>query len=334
MKFSLEPITITKELILNRIPEEQIMEHYLGVKIQKGLFRSPLRKDQKPTASFYRDRRGRLIMKDFSGAFSGDCFAVVMERFQCSYYMALQIIANDFGIIRRDDLTKHKPKIEYSGIKFEEKESAKIQIKTRDFTEDELNWWLKYGITKQTLEKFRVYPVDAVWLNDQLFYQNLDKKPVFGYYGGIKNGLEQWRIYFPGNTRYKFISNWKQEQIQGAHMLSKEGGDYIIITKSLKDVMALYEFGVPAIAPCSENLFVTKAQYEQLKKHYKHIYVYYDNDLPGVQAMRKIHKQFPEVTCIMLHREDAKDFSDYRKAFGYKKTLELVNKAKEYYGET
>ncbi|MBQ8132325.1 MAG: hypothetical protein IJ193_07535 [Bacilli bacterium] len=78
-------------------------------------------------------------MKDFSGAFSGDCFAVVMERFQCSYYMALQIIANDFGIIRRNDLTKHKPKIEYSGIKFEEKESAKIQIKTRDFTEDELN---------------------------------------------------------------------------------------------------------------------------------------------------------------------------------------------------
>ena len=139
MKFSLEPITITKELILNRIPEEQIMEHYLGIKIQKGLFRSPLRNDKRPTASLYRDKRGRLIMKDFSGAFSGDCFSVVMEKFQCSYYMALQIIANDFGIIRRKDLIKHKPKIEYSGIKFEEKEPARIQIKTRDFTDKELN---------------------------------------------------------------------------------------------------------------------------------------------------------------------------------------------------
>lgn len=117
-------------------------------------------------------------------------------------------------------------------------------------------------------------------------------------------------------------------------MLSKERNDYIIITKSLKDVMALYEFGISAIAPCSENLFVTKSQYESLKAHYKHIFLLYDNDLPGINAMRKIRKQFPEVTCLMLHREDAKDFSDYRKAFGYRKTLELINKAKEYYGET
>jgi len=116
-------------------------------------------------------------------------------------------------------------------------------------------------------------------------------------------------------------------------MLSTECNDYIVITKSLKDVMALYEFGIPAIAPCSENLFVTTSQYERLKARYKHIFLLYDNDLPGVQAMRKIHKQFPEVTCLMLHREDAKDFSDYRKVFGYKKTLELINKAKEYYGE-
>ena len=146
-------------------------------------------------------------MKDFSGAFSGDAFAVVMEKFQCSYYMALQIIANDFGIIRRKDLTKHRPKIEYSGIKFEEKESAKIQIQTREFNENELNWWLSYGITKQTLEKFRVYPVDKAWLNNHLFYQNVDNKLVFGYYGGIKDGNELWRLYFSQRKSYKFISN-------------------------------------------------------------------------------------------------------------------------------
>lgn len=139
MEFSLEPINITKELILSRVSEEQIMEHYLGIPVKRGLFRSPLRNDRNPTASFYRNGRGRLIMKDFSGAFSGDCFSVVMEKFQCSYYMALQIIANDFGIIRRNDLQKHKPKIEYSGIKFEEAESVNIQIQTREFNEKELN---------------------------------------------------------------------------------------------------------------------------------------------------------------------------------------------------
>ncbi len=309
------------------------MEHYLGVPIQKGLFRSPLRNDRNPTASFYRDRRGRLIMKDFSGAFSGDCFSVVMEKFQCSYYMALQIVANDFGIIRRKDLKKNYPKIEYSGIKFEEKESAKIQIQTRDFNKKELDWWLSYGITKQTLEKFRVYPVDKAWLNDQLFYQNVDNKLVFGYYGGIKDGNELWRLYFVGRKTYKFISNWKGNQIQGIHMLNKTGGDYIVITKALKDCMTLYEYGIPAIAPCSENQFVTKDQYEWLKSHFKHIYLLFDNDLPGVHAMNKFHKEFPDLICLKLNREDAKDISDYRKTFGYKKTLDLINVTKKYYGE-
>ena len=139
MEIVLEPLNLTKDLILSEVSEEQIMEHYLGVKMQKGLFRSPLGKDDKPTCSFYRNKQGRLIMKDFSGAFYGDCFSVVMEKFQCSYYMALQIIANDFGIISRKDLKINKPKIEYSGIKFEEKQSAIIQIQTREFNQKELN---------------------------------------------------------------------------------------------------------------------------------------------------------------------------------------------------
>ena len=129
---------LSKELILRIISEEQIFTHY-GVDIKKGLFCSKLRPDHRPTCALFRNKRGRLMYKDFGTGQCFDCFAYVMEKFQCSYYMALQIIANDFGIIRRKDLIKHRPKIEYSGIKFEEKESAKIQIQTREFNEKELN---------------------------------------------------------------------------------------------------------------------------------------------------------------------------------------------------
>lgn len=48
-----------------------------------------------------------------------------------------------------------------------------------------------------------------------------------------------------------------------------ESGDILIITKALKDVMVLYEYGIPAIAPCSENLFITEAQYNHLKERFK-----------------------------------------------------------------
>lgn len=52
--FHLEPTEqrITKELLLKKTNEETYMEHYLGIPVKKGLFKSPLRADKKPTASF------------------------------------------------------------------------------------------------------------------------------------------------------------------------------------------------------------------------------------------------------------------------------------------
>ena len=328
-----EELVLTKEFILNKVSEEAIFEHY-GVPIKKGLFCSKLRQDHKPTVGLYRNKRGRLIMKDFGSDFSGDCFAYVMALFNVSYYMALQIIANDFGIINRTDLKVNKPKIIPTGTKFEEQKSAIIQIQTRNFKQNELSWWGRYGISHSTLTNFRVYPVDAVWLNGNLFYTNTSNQPVFGYYGGIKDDIEQWRIYWPKRTIGKWISNWKSNYIQGAHMLPREGGNYIVITKSLKDVMCLYEFGIPSIAPCSENLFLTEAQYNRIKNKFNKIFLLYDLDLPGIRAAKKIKKSFPEVTILLTPWGSAKDFSDYRKKFGYTKTLELINKAKEYYGKT
>lgn len=129
---------LSKELILQNVSEETIFEHY-GVPIKKGLFCSKLRQDRKPTVGLYRNKRGRLIMKDFGSDFTGDCFAYVMALFNVSYYMALQIIANDLGIIKRVDLKPNKAKIAPTGSKLEERKSAVIQVQTREFKQHELN---------------------------------------------------------------------------------------------------------------------------------------------------------------------------------------------------
>lgn len=133
-----EEQNLTKEYILSKVSEEMIFEHY-GVPIKKGLFCSKLRNDHKPTVGLYRNKKGRLIIKDFGSDFSGDCFTYVMALFNVSYYMALQIVANDFGIIHRNDLTTHQAEIKYSGKVFEEKGSAIIQIQTREFNQSEIN---------------------------------------------------------------------------------------------------------------------------------------------------------------------------------------------------
>lgn len=122
---------ITKEFILSKVSEEEIFEHY-GIKVQKGLFCSKLRVDKRPTVSFYRNKSGRLIMHDFGDSSFIDCFAYVQLLFNTSYYMALQIIANDFNLISRPDIPINKAKIKYSGTKIDKSETSRIQVEIRD----------------------------------------------------------------------------------------------------------------------------------------------------------------------------------------------------------
>lgn len=133
MEITFEPIVVTKELILSRIPEERILTHYLGLPVKKGLFVSPLRQDKRPTCAFYRSRtNNRIMFKDFGNGFCGDFVSIVMCKFNCSYYKALQIIANDFGIINRQDMTKNRAKMQYDGTQFEDTGSAVIQVEIRE----------------------------------------------------------------------------------------------------------------------------------------------------------------------------------------------------------
>ena len=100
----------------------------------------------------------------------------------------------------------------------------------------------------------------------------------------------------------------------------------------MKDIMCLYEYGITAIAPCSENLFVTDNQYQKLKAKFKNIFLLYDNDLPGIRASIKIHKKYPELNILFIPKSSkCKDFSDYRKTYGDKKTQQLIQQAKEFY---
>lgn len=117
-------------------------------------------------------------------------------------------------------------------------------------------------------------------------------------------------------------------------MLSKSDSDFIIISKAMKDVMTLYEYGITAIAPCSENLFITDSQYKKLKERFSCICVCYDRDLAGISNMNKVRKKYPDVVPLIIPAEAGyKDISDIRKYRGYKYTTDLINNALLYYEE-
>ena len=323
MDFSFQP-KITKELILSRFSEEQLMEYYLHLPVKKGLFRSPLRRDKQPTCSFYRNKSGTLIFKDFATGQHLNIFDVVQSIFRCDYFESLRIIANDFGIVRDNTLHKNPGKINLNPIKIKDKEISKIQIEVQEFTDGELKWWGKYGISKDILKRFNVYSCKHVFLNDQLFAKSQQHCPIFGYYGKKYQGLELWRCYFPKRTSFRFITNWPSKKIQGYDQLPKKG-KLLVITKSMKDSMCLYSCGITACAPNSENLFISDKVLEDLKSRFKNIVVLYDNDRPGLYNMAKIRREHPELTYVFIpKRYGSKDISDFYKDHGRKETLNLI----------
>lgn len=321
LSFEIEP-TINKQYLLSKYSEETYMEYYLGIPVKKGLFKSPLRVDNTPTCSFYRNKSGDLIFKDFNGSFSGNFINVVMEKFKCNYHQALRIIAIDFNLIKHKNYNL-KP-IKISTTKFTDTGPAKIGVTIQNFTSLELDWWNKYGITENILKKFNVFSCNVVFLNDNYFAESAQHNPIFGYYGGKQNGLELWRIYFPKRKNYRFITNWESKKIQGFAQLPKKG-KALVITKSLKDVMCLYSLGISAIAPNSENLFISHTVLADLKARFENIFVLYDNDLPGIKNLNKIKKEFPDLNYIILPRKyNAKDISDFYKLHGKKTLINLI----------
>lgn len=321
---------ITREFLLSQNTEETYMSTYLGIPVKRGLLISPLRNDHKPTASFYRNKSGTLIFHDFGTGFNGDFIRVVMEKFDCDYAQALRIIAEDFHYITFKSL-RPPVKIKYAKDVIKEKEDTLIQIEERPFSPNELKWWNNFGISEKTLKKYHVHACKSVFLNGNYFLSSSPHNMAFGYYGGKKNGIELWRIYFPQKRTFRFLSNWEKTYIQGAKQLPSTG-DLLVITKSLKDVMLLHELGISAIAPCSELLFVSNTQLENIKARFKHIICLYDNDLPGVSSLRRIRKAHPELKYFVIPRKyNAKDASDFCKLYGIDRTRECAEKLKNYF---
>jgi DNA primase len=334
MNFSapkLEP-RITKDFLLSKNSEETYMSTYLGIPVKRGLQISPLRRDKKPTAGFYRNKKGELIFHDFGIGFNENFIGVVMYLNHCTYQRALNIIAEDFGYIERSK-NREPVKLKITTEKIEEKSDTLIQIEKQNFTPAELKWWESFGITERTLKKFNVHSCKSLFLNGSYFKSSTDRSFIFGYYGGKKNGSELWRIYFPLNRSFRFISNWGKNLIQGAKQLPLNG-DLLVITKSMKDCMVLYEMGISAIAPCSEVLFLSDAQLDRLKQRFKKIIVFYDNDLPGIAGMNRIKKAHPELSYFFIPRRfEAKDVSDFVKKYGIKKTKEYIKQIENYFEE-
>jgi hypothetical protein len=196
------------------------------------------------------------------------------------------------------------------------KEPARINIKRRNFNNQDIEFWNNFGITIDTLNYYNVSAIERAWLNQESVYYYNNDNPCYAY----RFGYEEYKLYFPRKTTRRFLSS--TSKIQGWNQLP-ETSDILVITKSLKDVMLLYEYDIPAIAFASESQITDKDFIDELKQRFTHIILFYDNDECGILSMQKAKKY---ITCVWIPKYfKVKDLTDYYKHYGYDSTMELID---------
>jgi hypothetical protein len=296
------PYFVDKEYILERVPEEEIFERF-GMPVDKGVLYSILRHDKKPTCTF-KILNNRLILKDWNGHFMGDCFAFVMKKEKCSFPEALYKIAESIDLDNREPYRR-----------IEVQKVSSIKIKRMHWTPEHYAYWCQYGVSMETLEYFKVYPIFKAWYNDAEIYTYSKGDEAFAYHFYEYN----YQLYFPLRDRKSLrFMNSEGFLVHGFEQLPKTG-DLLVITKSRKDIMCLYEFGIPAICPKAESIILSEEFIESLHKRFKTVVSLMDYDNTGIHnawVMRKVNNVKPYFFTEGLWKRKqgylgAKDTSDF-----------------------
>jgi hypothetical protein len=332
-KIQSEDSYITKDFVLSRLSDQQIIEYYLNIKLAySNLISSPFREDKNPSFGI-KYNGNKFTAKDFGTKEIFDCFNIVEKLYNCNFQEALRIISNDFNLISKSEkpvtrdntLQQSQPVTATSLIK---PKKNVITIEEQPFTKVDLDYWSLYGIDENTLNLFNVKSCKYVWLNGSLCRIYNSKNPVYAYQFG-----KTYKIYCPltKNKKTKWLFSGNQTDIEGYDALVTNYEKYvfntIIVTKSLKDVMCLYKLGYQAISLQGEANPFTFELYLKLKNlGLKNFYSFYDNDKAGIAGTNDIVSAFSDFTPLYIPDEyGAKDISDYIAKFGLREAQILID---------
>jgi hypothetical protein len=315
----------TKNLItdLNQIPREWVFEYYLNLKEKLSgqdvkilsIFNA---RDKVPSMFIYYDVVSRSYkFKDFSSGNQGDSIELVKALFNMpTRGHATYKILEDYQIYIKNNT------IAVVDIFYHDKYKV-VDYEMRHWTNFDQTYWMGYKIGSKMLDRYNVIPLSfftmsKLDLDGAKISYTFRKNYVYGYF---RNDGSLYKIYMPKNTDKKFIK--VENYIQGTDQL-RHDCKYLLITSSLKDLMAFNKLGISnieAIAPDSENTMIGEKAIGELRPHYEKIIVLFDNDEPGIKAAQRYKDKYGFNT-ILLPME--KDLSDSVKEHGVDKVREVL----------
>tara|TARA_R110000782_G_scaffold9851_2_gene31308 strand:+ start:770 stop:1747 length:978 start_codon:yes stop_codon:yes gene_type:complete len=304
----------TKNIVLDErnIPSTWVFQYYLNLPEQltgqnikiKSIFNP---NDKTPSFCIYvNETIMQYKFKDFSTGKNGNKVDLVKLMFNIEYPEASRKIVKDYNMFVK---TNGVQKIDFKP----ESKWVINYIKERSWTITDKKYWLSFRIGKTLLDAFNVKPIEYYTLvkenSDKIENLRCGSKWCYGYFD--KNG-EVYKIYQPFSKKYKFYK--AKSYLQGIDQL-KYNKPYLVICSSLKDALCLKGMGynVEVLAPDSENTMIKPHIIEHLKKKYKKVITFFDNDHAGFEAIEKYKDLYGLHGCAL---PISKDISDSIKNYG------------------
>ena len=303
-------ITMSLKDLLDKLTDYDIYSYYVGqFKIGK-LFNSPLRSDDKnPSFAIFKGMNGGLFFKDHGSGEGGNAikFVKLYKNINTKDELERELLR----IVRKMNPNSGNVIRTYSYSV--DSGPTDIGIVRQPFTDVDKRYWKQFHISIDTLKKFQVFSIKYFLCNRVVRGTYKETSPMYAY-----KVDDKFKIYRPLASKYtKWRTNLTNRNVQGLSELPVEGGNLLIITKSLKDVMCLYEMGFNAIAASSETTFIPDDILDSLRHKWKNVIMLYDRDKTGMLESRKYSKQYKLDALFVHKRFKAKDISDAVKDNSY-----------------
>jgi len=273
---------------------------------QNVRIKSPLNPNDTNPSFFVYYKEDKYRWKDFSTGNGGNIISLLERLFNINTSEAIAKLFNDYS----NFLKTNK---EYFNLQITQSDKYYLDsCETRNWNVLDAEYWKKYNIDSETLNRFNVRPIKTY-----VFKSTNEEKPslirsgnyIYGYYN-FNNQL--CKIYQPKSQSFKFLKI--KDYVQGTDQLEFLKPN-LVICSSLKDAMCFLRLGYncEAIAPDSENTIIRKEHIDLYKKKYQNICTIMDNDSAGIKSMETYNLIY-DIPFVHLKME--KDVSDSVCKFG------------------
>lgn len=306
--------------VMGRISHADLLSHYLGIDSLPVLINSPLRNDRHPSFFIYSPDGTRVLYRDYATGEKGDIYNLLQRRSGKSFSELIRDIAAN-KMLYSTTFDNH----ESNGKKFT-KTTVDLKVKIREWQDYDIEYWESYGISLKWLKYAEVYPI-----SHKIVYKNGNRYVFHAArlaYAFVerKEGTVSIKVYQPEVSDKK--RKWQTSNdgsVVGLWTKVPEKGEKLVICSSLKDALCLWaNTGIPAVYVQSETTGISDTAKEMLKRRFRHIFICFDNDAPGLQDGFNLSLQTGFTNVVLPAFAEGKDISDMYRAKGKEEFIRIV----------